>query len=416
MSKGEGPSDERLKHEANKQCDPELMLQLSNWMAENNPYAKTFNSMEQKIREEQENARQQNRVPLQFELKFIKKGTGLTDKVFCLPSANEIAAIGVPNDDDTFSEAAYSTFPINGKLQNLKLTDPNRDSMIFPLLFPYGVQGWTNGMPKITQIIYNNQNLDLNKMDNDDQDEDNDNEDLDIPAQDIQKHFVSLSEYYRFRLAAREGFSALHSSGKLFQEYILYAAISIISARLNWVQTHQKQLRVESYKGLRDYVDTIAQKENCLSGDKIILPASFEGGERSLSEHYHDSMTIMNFKGMADLFVTFTTNIHWKEITDLIGKIDPSDRPDIVCRVFLIKLKALMQDILHRHIFGVVIAYIYRIEFQKRGIPHAHILLTLRKEDKMRSPSDIDKYICAEIPNNCDSELKDLISRLMIHG
>ncbi|KAA6397606.1 MAG: putative ATP-dependent DNA helicase PIF1 [Streblomastix strix] len=269
MSKGEGPSDERLKHEANKQCDAELMLQLT--------------------------------------------------------------AIGVSNDDDTFSKAAYSTFPINGKLQNLKLTDPNRDSIIFALLFPYGVQGWTNVMSKITQIIYKNQNLDLNNKDNEDYDEDNDNEDLDVSAQDIKKHFVSISDNCKFRLAAIEGFSVLHSSGKLFQEYILYAAISIISARLNLVQTHQKQLRVESYKGLRDYVDTIVQKEYCLSGDKKILPASFEGGVRSLSEYYHDSKMIMNFQGMSDLSVTFTANIHLKEITDLIGKIDPSDRPDIIC-------------------------------------------------------------------------------------
>jgi hypothetical protein len=56
----------------------------------------------------------------------------------------------------------------------------------------------------------------------------------------------------------------------------------------------------------------------------------------------------------------------------------PQDRPDIVARVFKQKLDALIQDIQTNHIFGVPVAYVYVIEFQKRGLPHAHILIILR--------------------------------------
>lgn len=41
----------------------------------------------------------------------------------------------------------------------------------------------------------------------------------------------------------------------------------------------------------------------------------------------------------------------------------------------------------------------YTIEFQKRGLPHAHILLWLHGESKLTSPHDIDKKISAELPD-----------------
>jgi len=41
----------------------------------------------------------------------------------------------------------------------------------------------------------------------------------------------------------------------------------------------------------------------------------------------------------------------------------------------------------------------YTIEFQKRGLPHAHILLSLNGESKLKNSTDIDKVISAELPN-----------------
>ncbi|KAK1378851.1 hypothetical protein POM88_025595 [Heracleum sosnowskyi] len=49
------------------------------------------------------------------------------------------------------------------------------------------------------------------------------------------------------------------------------------------------------------------------------------------------------------------------------------DRPDIICRVFKIKLDMLLEDLTQKHVLGKVIGVAYTIEFQKRGLPHAHI-------------------------------------------
>jgi hypothetical protein len=65
-------------------------------------------------------------------------------------------------------------------------------------------------------------------------------------------------------------------------------------------------------------------------------------------------------------------------VSSLLYGQKPQDRPDFVAGVFKQKLDALIQDIKTYHIFGVPVANVYVNEFQKRGLPHAHILIILR--------------------------------------
>ncbi|GBM99691.1 hypothetical protein AVEN_104053-1 [Araneus ventricosus] len=81
------------------------------------------------------------------------------------------------------------------------------------------------------------------------------------------------------------------------------------------------------------------------------------------------------------------------------------------------KLTELLDDIIKRNLFGRVISYIYVIEFQKRGLHHAHILLTLDTYSKIRIKDDIDKYVSAELPDPiADPTLFQIKTRCMIHG
>ncbi|XP_057292987.1 uncharacterized protein LOC130621642 [Hydractinia symbiolongicarpus] len=63
------------------------------------------------------------------------------------------------------------------------------------------------------------------------------------------------------------------------------------------------------------------------------------------------------------------------------------------------------------------IAHVYVIEFQKRGLPHCHLLIHLDPNDKLRDADDIDSVISAEIPNQQEHpELFEIVRSCMIHG
>jgi hypothetical protein len=128
-------------------------------------------------------------------------------------------------------------------------------------------------------------------------------------------------------------------------------------------------------------------------------------------------MAVVRALDKPDLFITVTCNPSWVEITNEITKVKNSQKLTIIARVFKIKLQAILDDIFKKNIFGRVKAHMYVIEFQKRGLPHAHILVILDGDDKIRNIEDYDNIISAEIP---DPELHPsayaTVIKSMIHG
>ncbi|XP_039291456.1 uncharacterized protein LOC120353047 [Nilaparvata lugens] len=73
-----------------------------------------------------------------------------------------------------------------------------------------------------------------------------------------------------------------------------------------------------------------------------------------------------------------------------------------------------MDFIVKLEVFGSVRCWMYSVEWQKRGLPHAHILIWLY--NKITS-DEIDDVICAEIPRaDSDKDLHAVIIKNMIHG
>ncbi|XP_021964240.1 uncharacterized protein LOC110859586 [Folsomia candida] len=113
-----------------------------------------------------------------------------------------------------------------------------------------------------------------------------------------------------------------------------------------------------------------------------------------------------------------TCNPKWDEVMEnLQPGQTPEFRPDLVARVFHIKLKELLNDICKRHILGTPVANVYVIEFQKRGLPHVHILLILKVDCKPKDPERVNKLVSAEIPDiEICPRLHAIVTRHMIHG
>jgi len=85
--------------------------------------------------------------------------------------------------------------------------------------------------------------------------------------------------------------------------------------------------------------------------------------------------------------------------------------------VFKIKLKELINDIHKKHILGRIITGIYVIEFQNRGLLHAHILIFFIEDYKPHTIEDVDRMISAELPNPDINKLAHkMVARCMMHG
>ncbi|KAG5584163.1 hypothetical protein H5410_044597 [Solanum commersonii] len=59
----------------------------------------------------------------------------------------------------------------------------------------------------------------------------------------------------------------------------------------------------------------------------------------------------------------------------------------------------------------------YTIEFQKRGLPHAHFLIILMDGYNLLTPQAYDKIVCAQLPDPyIDHHLYKLVTKHMIHS
>ena len=176
----------------------------------------------------------------------------------------------------------------------------------------------------------------------------------------------------------------------------------------------QDNLRVELYQGLADAVTANDVNINDL-GTRTILPSSFSGGTRYMQQLLQDALAINRYFGGGDLFITMTANPAWPEIKDaLLYNQTAAERSDLITRVFYAKLHSLIHDI-KDGILGDVAGFLYTIEFQKRGLPHAHIVVFLKPHAKLHTPEQIDSLMSSEFPVD-NPELLELIKNFMVHG
>lgn len=269
-----------------------------------------------------------------------------------------------------------------GGIKRISELHPSYDPLHYVLLFPRGDDGWHTDIP--------------------------------LMGSGIRKR-VTQMQFYSYRLQVRDG-DWIQSASRLYQQYIVDQYAKIEQNRLNYLRQNQSTLRTEYYQGAVDAIHAGDSVNNI--GHRIILPSSFSGGPRQMYQLYQDAMAIVRHFGKPDLFVTFTCNPKWPEITrELLSHQAATDRPDLTARVFHIKLREMMKDLCERHWLGRVISYIYVVEFQKRGLPHAHILLILDSESKIRSVDKYDSIVSAEIPDHEQHPLAyETVTTMMMHG
>ncbi|CAN0922384.1 ATP-dependent DNA helicase PIF1 [Linum grandiflorum] len=176
--------------------------------------------------------------------------------------------------------------------------NPLFDSLHFPMLFPYGNDGYHN------RIRYNPAHRDPKKK----------------------RKYVTQREYYCFRLQYRhaEG-KTLIRSGKALQHFCIDAFTTIEQNRLTYLRLNQKKLRSDLYLDSRNH-------------GRVINPSSFTGGVRYMQQLYQDGMAICRYYKNPDLFIT------------------GEDKPMVIARVFRMRLEQLKEDLKEGQFFGRSIA------------------------------------------------------------
>ncbi|KAL6639554.1 hypothetical protein ACP70R_023284 [Stipagrostis hirtigluma subsp. patula] len=205
---------------------------------------------------------------------------------------------------------------------------------------------------------------------------------------------VSVRDYYCYKFQMRPGiFNPILYGKRLFQQFA-----------------------VDTY-GLMDSLH-VGEGRACAVGKRTVLSTSFIGGPRDMRRRYMDAMALVRKFGKPDIFLTMTCNPNLDEIKrELYPGQVPQDRPDLVMRVFRAKLEAMKKSLFEDDILGQVRAYVYVVEFQKRGLPHAHFLLIMQRKYKLTCPEQYDRLISAEFPDKKKyPELFNMVKKHMMHG
>ena len=104
-----------------------------------------------------------------------------------------------------------------------------------------------------------------------------------------------------------------------------------------------------------------------------------------------------------------TCNPKWVYIEqNVLNRQKSEDCPDVTNRVFKLKVYLLIEKVTKGELFGAIKCNAYAVEWQKRGLPHIHLLLLL--EEKFR-PEQLDDVISAEIlDRETDPELVRIVT------
>jgi len=365
---------------------PQIMTELQAMMHETHPYVPLYKQAFQIMRAKP--PEQQKKVVVK--LHVDKNADG---RRYNLPTTDEIAAI-IPGDgsEERSDHRDIVVRLTGGGLKCISHLHPSYSTLHYTMLFPRGEEGYHTEIP------------------------------MNIPEGGRSKH-VSQRCYYAFRLQRRPGEPpALLMGGRLLQQYVVDAWASTEQSELNWIRHHQKELRADAYQDLRNAAQDGGDAAN--TGKRVILPSTHLGSPRHMYQLFQNSMAICRHCRKPDLFLTMTTNPKWPEITDALLKDatpegkrqEASDRPDIVARVFVQKMQSLLKDV-RNGLYGKVTGMVYTIEFQKRGLPHMHLLIFLDQQDKIRNPKDVDDIVSAQIPDPAVHPLLyETVTKHMAHG
>ncbi|KAM3319097.1 hypothetical protein P3S67_006297 [Capsicum chacoense] len=243
-------------------------------------------------------------------LRLIGK-RGFDGRRYNLPSVSVVAALIVGDFEPTISNRDIIIESQSERLKRINELNASYLGLQYPLLFPYGEDGYR-------------ENIFLNLKD----------------ESSGGRKCVSCREYFSYKIQERKHEdSIIVLSKRLFQQFLVDGYTMMESFRLKFIRLRKKKLRSHFHKGLEEAILRRDTKPSS-QGQRVILSSSFTGGARYMLQNYQDAMAICKWAGYPDLYITFTCNSKWPEVARFgkCRRLSPEDRPDILTRIFKIKL------------------------------------------------------------------------------
>ncbi|KAI5432851.1 hypothetical protein KIW84_020236 [Lathyrus oleraceus] len=263
-------------------------------------------------------------LPNISECSLILKERPINHHQYNIPTAEQVATIIVGCDTYSMEYGRDINFiRHDGNLKKVQEIKGYYDPLQYPILCPFRTHGWD-----VNTKICNGQR-------------------------------VSCRTYYSYMIQIRPNDQSMFlNADRLLQQYVVDNYVKIESGRLRWIKEHQSDIHVKVYQGLQDALHVgETNAENI--GKRTILPSSFIGGRRDMTQRYEDDMTIVLNGGKPDIFLTMTCNSSWSEITsELLSFQTPQDRPDFLTRIFRSKFEHLKDDVSNKGVLGKVQSYI----------------------------------------------------------
>jgi len=242
------------------------------------------------------------------------------------------------------------------------------------------------------------------------------------------KTSTTLQEYIQLRLTRDP---ALRHMGLLSSEWILDMYMRWLDHRLQFEKTRQLGISVENSNPSVDDIEELYLGKK-IPKQGFFIPAKEVGTAPYWESCALNSQTLAGRSGGATYLVTYTGNPDWPELKGIYsdpdihhgasgcGKKTPkglqeiysgdkihswpkpkkvhrsTTHPDVMIRVFKRYLDKFIDYIKANDTFGKIKHIIVRIEFQNRGMPHAHILLWTDAD--LTDPRNVELHVCAEFP------------------
>ena len=289
--------------------DPTIVQSLVNMLDEHNLFAKQFRMARDRFA---------GNDTEDFVIRIVGPKNGDPPQ-YSLPTTDQLAMLVVGDFSCEEFERDIIVQKQTGDLDQISALHPAFMALQYPLLFPYAERGWQTG------VLYTG------------------------ATQSAQNAHVKLTmqDYYCYMFHYRRNEPNPYLwYGPLSTQAKVDARACVDENRLKYIVDHQADIRMESIQGIYDAISR-GSEQGSEVGKMTVLPASYTGGRRYMIQNYHDGIAICREYGPPDFFVTFTCNPKWLEISEAIFEPGqrPSDRNDIIVRVFNIKLEELLHDI-----------------------------------------------------------------------